>query len=205
MKNQECKVRPKIINSALYYSFSIKVNKCSRNCNSINDPYFKECVPDIIKYINLKVFDMISFINETKQIKWHESCKCECKLNASVCNNKQKWNKHKCRCECIKLDRCSEEFSWNPINCICGFKKKIANLLVDDCKENINEDDMVENKTKSVPRCNKSQFVKIVNHSLLYLFYVLLETLLISGVFVHYYFNSQSKRKIQDIYKVFYY
>ena len=52
---------------------------------------------------------------------------------------------------------------------------------------------MVENKTKSVPRCNKSQFVKIVNHSLLYLFYVLLETLLISGVFVHYYFNSQSK------------
>ena len=69
MKNQECKVRPKIINSALYYSFSIKVNKCSRNCNSINDPYFKECVPDIIKYINLKVIDMISFRNETMIVK----------------------------------------------------------------------------------------------------------------------------------------
>ena len=44
---------------------------------------------------------MISWKNETKQIKWHESCKCVCKLNSRVCNNKQKWNKDKCRCECL--------------------------------------------------------------------------------------------------------
>ena len=31
MKNQECKVRPKIINKDFYYLFSIKVNKCSGN------------------------------------------------------------------------------------------------------------------------------------------------------------------------------
>ena len=91
MENQKCKVRPKIISNDLYYSFSIKVNKCSGNCNSINDPYFKECVPDVVKILNLKIFNMVEWKNKTIKIKWHESCKCRCKLNSSVCNNEQNW------------------------------------------------------------------------------------------------------------------
>ena len=35
-----------------------------------------------------------------KKIKWHETCKFECRLDAIVYNNKQPWNKSKCRCEC---------------------------------------------------------------------------------------------------------
>ena len=57
MNNQECKVRPKIvdINSSnlMFYPFSIKVNKCSGNCNDINDPYAKICVPDTVKDLNV--------------------------------------------------------------------------------------------------------------------------------------------------------
>ena len=53
MKNQECKVRPEILNvnsnNAIFYPFSIKMNKCSGNCNNINNPYAKICVPDVIK------------------------------------------------------------------------------------------------------------------------------------------------------------
>ena len=45
MNNQECKIRPKIVdinsNNPMFYPFSIKVNKCSGNCNIINDPYAK--------------------------------------------------------------------------------------------------------------------------------------------------------------------
>ena len=26
--------------------------------------------------------------------------KCKCRLDASVCNDKQRWNKDKCRCKC---------------------------------------------------------------------------------------------------------
>ena len=41
MKNQECKVRPGIVNinsnDPIFYLFSIKTNKCSDNCNDIND------------------------------------------------------------------------------------------------------------------------------------------------------------------------
>ena len=93
MNNQECKVRSKKINTnnnePVFYPFSIKVNKCSGSCNNINDLYAKLCVPDVVKNINLKVFNLMSWSNQTKQIKWHESCKCECKLNSSACSNKQ--------------------------------------------------------------------------------------------------------------------
>ena len=53
IKNQECKVRPKIVdissNDPIFYPFSIKINKCSGNCNNINDPYARICVPDTVK------------------------------------------------------------------------------------------------------------------------------------------------------------
>ena len=101
MKNQECKVRPEIINvnsnEPVFYPFSIKTSKCSGNCNNINDPYSKICVPDIIKNLNVKVFNLISRTNETRFTEWHETCKCECRLDVIVCNNKQSWNKNKCK------------------------------------------------------------------------------------------------------------
>ena len=58
INNQECKVRPKIVdassNNPIFYPFSVKINRCSGNCNSINDPYAKICVPDIVKNSNVK-------------------------------------------------------------------------------------------------------------------------------------------------------
>ena len=51
--NQECNVRPEIINvnsdEPVFCPFSIKTSKCSSSCNSINDPYAKMCVPDVVK------------------------------------------------------------------------------------------------------------------------------------------------------------
>ena len=69
MNNQECKTRTKINinnNEPVFYPFSIKVNKCSGSCNNINDPYAKLCVPDIVKNINVKVVNLMSFSNQTK-------------------------------------------------------------------------------------------------------------------------------------------
>ena len=104
MSNQECKARPEIINvnsnNPILYPFNIKTSKCSVNCTNINDLYAKICVPDAIKDLNVKVFNLMSRTNETKHMKWLEMCKCICRLDAVVCNNKQHWNKNKCRCEC---------------------------------------------------------------------------------------------------------
>ena len=77
MKNQECKVRPEIVNvnsnEPIFYLFSIKTSKCGGSCNNINDPYAKICVPDIGKDLNVKVFNLMSRTNETSHIKWHVS------------------------------------------------------------------------------------------------------------------------------------
>ena len=51
----------------------------------------------------LKVFNLISLTNETRHIKWHAACKCISRLDKIICNNKQPWNKDKCRCECKEL------------------------------------------------------------------------------------------------------
>ena len=70
MNNQERKTKTKIIiinnNERVFYRFSIKVNKCSGSCNNINDPYTKLRVPDVVKNINVKVFNLMSFSNQTK-------------------------------------------------------------------------------------------------------------------------------------------
>ena len=90
-------------NEPVFYPFGIKTSKCSGICNNINDPYAKICVPNVIKDLNVKVFNLMSRTNETRHIKWHETCKCKCRLDSSVCNNKQRWNNDKCQCECKEL------------------------------------------------------------------------------------------------------
>ena len=123
MSNQECKVRPQILDvngdNPVFFPFSIKTSKCSSSCNSINNPHAKLCVPNIIKNLNFKVFNLMSRTNETRHIEWQETCKCECRLDASVCNNKQHWNDDKWWCECKELiDKyvCDKGFIWNPSN-----------------------------------------------------------------------------------------
>ena len=89
-------------NQPSFYPYSILVNKYSGSCNNINDPYAKACISDI-KTVNFKVFNLMSKINKRRHISWHGTCTCKCKLDASVCNNKQLWNNDKGRCECKKL------------------------------------------------------------------------------------------------------
>ena len=73
MANQECKVRLQIVNAnsnePVFYPFSIETSKCSGSCNDINDPYGKMCVPDVVKNLNVKVFNQMSRTNETRHIE----------------------------------------------------------------------------------------------------------------------------------------
>ena len=73
MNNQECKTRPQVINfngdEPVFFPFSIKTSKCSGSCNNINCPYAKICFPDVVKDLNVKVFNLISRTNETRFIQ----------------------------------------------------------------------------------------------------------------------------------------
>ena len=124
MSNQVCKARLEIINvnsnNPVFYPFSITTSKCSGSCNNIDDPYAKIFVPDVVKYLNVKVFNLMSRANETRHIKWNETCKWICRLDEIVCNNKQRGNNDKCRCESkglIDKGVCDKGYAWNPSSC----------------------------------------------------------------------------------------
>ena len=168
VNNQTCKVRPEIVNinsnEPVFYPFSIKTSKCSGSCNSINDPHAKICVSDVVKDLNVEVFNLMSRTNETGHIKWHKTCKCKCRLDAIVCNNKQRWNGDKCRYECKELiDKglCDKGYAWNPGSCECEFdksrdfgeyldyenckcRKRLVDELVEECDENVDEEKWTE-------------------------------------------------------------
>ena len=204
MNNQECKIRPKIINinsdESLSYSCTVKISKCSGSCNNINDPYAKLCVPDVAKNINAKVFRNWW----SKTCKMDETCKCKCRLDASVCYNKQCWNNDKCRCEDKELiDECNSDkgFIWNFSNCDCECDKscdigeyldckncrcrnKLVDELVEECSESSDGNDMIHNNYGNV--CN-SCTIYIVLFVISFLIIIGIST---AFVYFHWYLKS---------------
>ena len=106
----------------------------------------------------------MSRTNKARHIKWHETCKCKCRLDASVYNNKQRSNNDKCKCECKELiDKgvCDKGFISNPSNCEiecdkscdvreyldyenCKYRKKLVDKLFEKSTENVKEAKIVQ-------------------------------------------------------------
>ena len=152
--------------------------------------------------------------NETKYIKWHETCKCKCRLDASFCNNKQRWNEDKCRCECKELiDKgiCDKGFNWNPSNCECECdkscdageyldyknckcRKSLVDKLVDECSENIDEKELHQNKM--IYNSTLNDYEKICSSCTVYIvlfviFFII--SISISSVFTYFHWYLKGK------------
>ena len=174
--NQKCMPRPKVleinegVGEPLFYSYNVLVNKCSGSCNTLDDPMVKLGVPNVIKRVNMKVYNFLMRLNETRNVLWHESCKCVCRLNLSVCNSKQIWNSNTCSCDCNEdfagIMSCNKGYMWNPSTCACECdmwckpgqyldykkcvsKKKLIDEVILKCTSLINETTM-NNKTNIV-------------------------------------------------------
>ena len=181
MTNQGCKVRPQIVSvnrdDPVFFPFSIKTSKCSGSCNYINNPCAKLCVPDVAKKVNVKLFNLVWGSNETRRIESHETCKCKCRFNSSVCNNNLRWNDDKCKCKCKELINkgvCDKGIICNPSNregeCYkfcdfsefldhksCKCEKGLADKLAEQCTENIDETRLIEiisAKNENKHRCH---------------------------------------------------
>ena len=164
--------RPKILDvnegadEALFYPYNVLVNKCSGSYDTINNPMAKLCVPGIVKRVNMQVYKFLMRLNETCSVLWHENCKCVCKLNSSVCNDKQIWNSDTCRCDCNEdfacIINCTKGYMWNPSTCECQYdkwcklgqyldhkncvcKNKLVGRLISECTSIINETMMNNN------------------------------------------------------------
>ena len=170
--NQKCMPRPKILDvnegvgEALFYPYNVLVNKCSGSCNTLDNPMTKLCGPNIMTRINMKVHNFLMMLSETRNVLWHESCKCVCKLNSSVCNNKQIWNSDTFRCDCNEdfagIINCTKGYTWNQSTCECQWntwckpgqyldhkncvcKNKLVGRLISECTSIINETMMNNN------------------------------------------------------------
>ena len=170
--NRECMPRPKVLDvnegvgEALFYLYNVLVNKCSGSCDTLDDPMARLCVPNIIKNVNMKVYNFLMRLNETRNVLWHESCKCVCRLNLSVCNSNQIWNSDTCRCDCNEdfagIISCDKGYTWNPSTCECQCdmwckpgqylnnkkcicKNKLIGRVISECISLINET-MMNNK-----------------------------------------------------------
>ena len=128
---QKCMPRPKILDvnegvgEALFYPYNVLVNKCSGSCNTLDEAMAKLCVPNIIKRVNMMrlLIHFLMRLNETRNVLWHESCKCVCRLNSSVCNSKQIWNNDTCKYDCNEdfagIMTCNKGYMWNSSTCAC--------------------------------------------------------------------------------------
>ena len=69
--NQKCMPRPQILDvnegvgEALLYPYNVQVKKCSGSCNTLDNPKEKLCVPNVIKGLNMKVYNFLAMLNET--------------------------------------------------------------------------------------------------------------------------------------------
>ena len=214
--NRKCMPRPKIldvnegIGEALFYPYNVLVNKCSGSCDTLDNPMSKICVPKIIKNVNMKVYSLLMRLNETRNVLWHESCKCVCRLNSSLCNSKQIWNSNTCRCDCNEdfagIINCVKGYTWNPStcecqcdmwcksgqyldhkNCVC--KNKLIGRVIEECTSVINET-MINNKDSD----NNN------NNTYLILFIVFLISFIVFLIeFIYYFYrNNANKRKLRD-------
>ena len=170
--NQKYMPRHKILDvnegvgEVLFYPYNVQVSKCSGSCNTLDNLMAKLCVLNVIKGVNMQVYNFLTMLNETRNVLWHESCKCVCKLNSSICNNKQIWNSDTCRCDCNEdfagIISCAKGYTWNPSicewqcdkwckpgqyldhkNCVC--KNELIGRLIEECTSVINET-MINNK-----------------------------------------------------------
>ena len=110
------------------------------------------------------MLNLVSGANKARRIEWYETCRCKCRFEQSVYNNKQCWDDDKCRWECKELidgGVCDKGFIWNPSNCeceyykssdfskyleykICKYREWLVDQLPEECTEKIEETKLVK-------------------------------------------------------------
>ena len=89
LNSEQCKARLALFGLNLvklrYYLFMISLGKCNGSCNSVDDLFVKICVQNKTKSVNIKVFNMITKVNEVKSLTKHHSCDFKCKFDSRAC------------------------------------------------------------------------------------------------------------------------
>ena len=168
-------------NDPLFYPCSVVVNKCSGSCN---DRYAKLCVLDVVKNMNIKVFNLLSKTNEMRYLS-----------RDYVSNDRHSWNSDKFRYECKELTdkgKCGDGFIWNPRACECEcdkscnvgeyldyvkckYRKRLIDKLIEKCDKDIDGNEVVYNVTFC-------EYRRVCSSSARYVVLLIIAFLIIMGI-----------------------
>ena len=156
-------------------------------------------------------------LNETRNVLWHESCKCVRRLNSSVCNSKQIWNIDTCRCnyneDFTGIINCTKGYTWNPStckcqcdmrrkpgqyidhkNCVC--KNKLIGRVIEECTSIINETMMNNDSNNNSNNNNNNDNNTLWSNAITYVFIVLFLITLVICFCVFAYFKWFKGKKL---------
>ena len=132
----------------------------------------------------------------------------DARLDASVYNNKQRWNENKCKCKCkeelVDKSKCDKRFICNPSDCncerdkscdmgqyldykSCKCRRKIVGQIVEECSEKIDENKMIYSRTLNAIPSN--DYKKVSGSCALYIILFaafLVTSTVISTVFIYF-------------------
>ena len=179
----------------------------------------KLCVPDVVKDMNIKVFNLLARINETRKVIWHETCKCVCRLTSAICNDRQEWNKNKYKCECkedlIEKLICDKGYMWNLSICSCECdrycevgqyldykscvcRQRIISDLVQQCTSIID----IETRNSTIAATNSESSFNMT-YVVLFIVFFILFTAVLGGA--PYYWNKHNRNVVEKkVYDVVY-
>ena len=170
------------------------------------------CVPVIVKNMNLKVFNLVSRINEARQIIWRKSCKCVCRLTSAICNSRQVWNEDRCKCEYRELANkgtCDKGYIRTPSICGCECDKScgigqyldykscvsrnsVVDRLIEECTNVIDENKIYDETLSITPlNTNSSDDCAFCTLYVVLFAVFLTASVVIGGVFIYFYWYSK--------------
>uniref|UniRef100_A0A1S4GA12 Platelet-derived growth factor (PDGF) family profile domain-containing protein n=3 Tax=gambiae species complex TaxID=44542 RepID=A0A1S4GA12_ANOGA len=124
-------LRPENLTSSRYYYYPscTRVKRCSGCCNTkqlVCEPTANRTILYKVTILEYRPNKKDRFSHrELVPIEEHVRCKCQCRVKAWHCNERQQYNANNCRCECTNRadrDECaldSDRKQWNPSTCTC--------------------------------------------------------------------------------------
>ena len=144
------------------------------------------------KDVNVKIFNLITKLNEIKTFVKHISCDCNWKCGSTTCNSNQKWNNDKCQGDFKKCGTCKKDFSWKFSTWICEKRRTMKikrkdeqwkSLLINNCVWLNYKNTMLINVTKTVSLNHDDKKLRYnVAHYILNMFLLAVLSLLIIAI-----------------------
>ena len=141
------------------------------------------------------MFNIITWINESKTLTKHISCEFKYKFDGRNCNLDQWWNSDECWYESRKRHVCEKDYVWNPATCICENGKYLGSIMNDSA---VILDEVIDSYEEKTNFNEKKPILKTQNFYILLVFLLITIALLIAFSIYCYLIKYWANKKSYD-------